>query len=73
MTADTRRMVVKINESVCVGGGLCVVSSPEVFDQRDSDGVVALKQMYPSPDQHDAVLSAVRKCPSRAIRVEYED
>ncbi|WP_084637941.1 ferredoxin [Paracoccus sp. J55] len=73
MAKDTRKMVVKVNQNVCVGGGLCVLSEPEVFDQREEDGVVALRTAYPDPSQYDAVLSAIRKCPSRAISVEYED
>ncbi len=73
MTETTKKMVVKIDQSVCVGGGLCVLSSPEVFDQRDEDGVVVLRMDRPSPDQYEAVESAVRKCPSRAIKVEFED
>lgn len=73
MTAQTGKMKVKIDQDICVGGGLCVLSSPTVFDQRDQDGVVDLRVTYPAPDQYEAVLSAVRKCPSRAIKVEYED
>lgn len=74
MTEETTsQMVVKIDQSVCVGAGLCVLSSPAIFDQRDEDGVVVLHMSRPNPEQYEAVLSAVRKCPSRAIKVEYEE
>lgn len=61
---------VRINQDLCVGAGLCVVSSSEVFDQRDEDGVVVLLQEFPSPALYDAVRGAARKCPSLAIIVE---
>jgi ferredoxin len=67
---DRSRLRVKVNQDVCVGAGLCVLTLPEVFDQRDEDGVVSLRTSEPSPDQREKVMSAVRKCPSRAISVE---
>lgn len=61
---------VRINQDLCVGAGLCVVSSSAVFDQRDEDGVVVLLQEFPPEALHDAVRGAARKCPSMAITVE---
>ncbi|RUN76523.1 ferredoxin [Sphingomonas sp. TF3] len=61
---------VRINQDLCVGAGLCVVSSGAVFDQRDEDGVVVLLQEFPPEGLHDAVRGAARKCPSLAITVE---
>jgi ferredoxin len=66
----TRKLRVKVNQDVCVGAGLCVLSTAEVFDQRDEDGVVKLRQTEPPAELYEKVLSAVRKCPSRAISVE---
>ena len=70
MSDETRKLRVKVNQSVCVGAGLCVLSTAEVFDQRDEDGVVTLRQTEPPAEFYEQVLSAVRKCPSRAISVE---
>jgi len=61
---------VRVNQDLCVGAGLCVVSSGEVFDQRDEDGVVVLLQELPPTRLYDAVRGASRKCPSLAIVVE---
>ena len=55
---------------VCVGAGLCVMSTSEVFDQRDEDGVVKLLQGEPPEELYEKVLGAARKCPSKAIKVE---
>ncbi|VFB20003.1 ferredoxin [Pseudomonas fragi] len=64
---------VTIDESVCVGAGLCVLSTSDVFDQRDEDGVVKLLQEYPDQASYEKVLGAARKCPSKAIKVEQVD
>jgi len=64
---------VKVNQDLCVGAGLCVLSSSEVFDQRDEDGVVTLRQEYPPEALYEAVRGAVRKCPALAIAVEEVD
>lgn len=61
---------VRVNQDLCVGAGLCVLSSAEVFDQRDEDGVVVLKSELPPERLYDAVRSAARKCPSLAISIE---
>ncbi len=70
MSKNNYRLRVTIDESVCVGAGLCVLSTSEVFDQRDEDGVVKLLQEYPDDAFYEKVLGAARKCPSKAIKVE---
>ena len=64
------KLQVTVDEDLCVGAGLCVLSSSEVFDQRDEDGVVKLLQVYPDEELYEKVLGASRKCPSHAIKVE---
>ena len=55
----------------CVGAGHCVRNVPEVFDQREEDGIVVL--LAPSaPDALAAYLNkAAQLCPSQAIRIEH--
>lgn len=64
------KLRVSVNQDVCVGAGMCVLSSPEVFDQRDEDGVVKLITSEPPEALYEKVLGAARKCPSKAIKVE---
>jgi ferredoxin len=64
------KLRVTVDQDACVGAGLCVLSSSEVFDQRDEDGVVKLLQVYPDQEFYEEVLGASRKCPSHAIKVE---
>ncbi|MDE1180053.1 ferredoxin [Paraburkholderia sp.] len=70
MSNNGFKLRVSVDQDVCVGAGLCVLSSSEVFDQRDEDGVVKLLQAYPDESLYEKVLGASRKCPAKAIKVE---
>lgn len=48
----------------------CVLIAPEVFDQRDEDGIVVLLDAAPPADQHDAVREAAAICPAAVIKVD---
>ncbi len=61
---------VRVNQDLCIGAGLCVLASSDVFDQREEDGVVILRQGDIPSQLDDAVRGAARKCPSLAITVE---
>lgn len=60
-------MKVEIIEAKCVGAGQCAALAPEVFDQRDDDGVVIVLDENPSQDLHDNTRRAAAACPALAI------
>ena len=60
-------MKVAVEEDKCCGAGACVMASPEVFDQRDEDGIVVLLEAQPSSELHGTVREAADMCPTRAI------
>jgi ferredoxin len=62
-----------IDEDKCVAGGQCVFSAPDVFDQRDEDGIVVLLDEHPPLSSKDEVLAAISLCPSAAIRLANPD
>jgi ferredoxin len=62
-------MKVEVDQDVCVGSGQCLLTAPDVFDQRDEDGVAVLLQ-NPSADQYDATREAALLCPARAIQLD---
>jgi len=60
-------MRVTIDEQACVGAGQCVLSAPEVFDQRDDDGIVVLLDKEPAASLHSVTRDAATRCPALAI------
>jgi ferredoxin len=62
-------MKVSVADEKCVAAGQCVLLAPEVFDQREEDGVVVLLDETPGPDLHDAVRESAMVCPATAIHV----
>jgi ferredoxin len=63
-------MKVSIDQARCVGSGQCVLVAPEVFDQREEDGIVLLLDESPSEELHDQVREAAQICPALAIELQ---
>jgi ferredoxin len=61
---------IHVDEHKCVGAGQCVMTAPQVFDQREEDGVVVLLQDHADSQLEPSVRKAVKLCPAVAIRVE---
>jgi ferredoxin len=40
---------VTVDQDRCCGAGTCVMLAPEVFDQREDDGIVELLVAEPDP------------------------
>ncbi|GAA1281725.1 ferredoxin [Planotetraspora silvatica] len=62
-------MKVTVDEDKCCGAGQCVLIAPEVFDQREDDGIVILLEHEPGEGRHVAVREAAAVCPGAAIEV----
>ncbi|MCW2511148.1 MAG: ferredoxin [Mycobacterium sp.] len=62
-------MHIIIDESKCCAAGQCVLAAPDVFDQREDDGIVILLDANPPEDQYDAARQAAAVCPAAAIEV----
>jgi len=63
-------MKVTVDQNICASSGNCVMNAPEVFDQRDEDGVVVLLNEHPSAEQSEGARRAAAACPSLAIHIE---
>ncbi|MEV4167597.1 ferredoxin [Nonomuraea dietziae] len=62
-------MRIIVDEAKCCGAGQCVLIAPDVFDQRDEDGIVVLLAETPAPALKDAVREAATVCPAAAIHL----
>jgi ferredoxin len=62
-------MRVIVDQARCCGAGQCVLLAPEVFDQRDEDGIVLLRDAVPPERLRAIVREAASVCPSGAIRL----
>jgi ferredoxin len=62
-------MKVLIDQDKCVASGQCVLVAPEVFDQRDEDGIAVLLTDQPPTEAQDGVRQAARICPALAIEL----
>jgi ferredoxin len=60
-------MKITVDQDKCVASGQCVLVAPEVFDQRDEDGIVVLLQ---EQTQAGTAREAARICPALAIEVD---
>ncbi|MFB4425930.1 ferredoxin [Streptomyces sp. QL37] len=62
-------MKITVDEEKCCGAGQCVLIAPEVFDQRDEDGIVVLLDAAPPADWHEVVRESASVCPAAAIHL----
>lgn len=66
-------MHVEIDQDKCCGSGLCVLTAPEIFDQRDEDGIGYVLQPSPADDALRAkARDAMAMCPASAVEVTEE-
>jgi ferredoxin len=63
-------MRVVVDQDKCCGAGSCVLAAPDVFDQRDEDGIVVLLDESPPAELAGDVREAAAMCPALAIRIE---
>lgn len=61
---------VTVDEGRCCGAGQCVLIAPEIFDQRDEDGIVTVLRSNPAAELHTAAREAAAVCPAAAITID---
>jgi ferredoxin len=62
-------MHVTVDQDRCIGAGQCVLHAPNVFNQRDDDGIVELLNPYPGADEMEATHEAANLCPAQVITI----
>lgn len=59
-------MKVQLDTERCQGHGQCVMTAPTVFT-FDDQGFAVLENGEVAEEHHDAVRTAIQRCPERAI------
>ncbi|WP_432843429.1 ferredoxin [Dactylosporangium sp. CA-092794] len=62
-------MRIEVHTERCIGSGVCALVAPDLFDQRDDDGVVVLLDPRPAPEQHEPAHEAATRCPASVIEL----
>ncbi len=60
-------MRIEFDEPKCVAAGQCVMVAPDLFDQREEDGVAIVLNAEPGPEHHEDAREAAAVCPAAAI------
>ncbi|MDT0615368.1 ferredoxin [Streptomyces lancefieldiae] len=63
-------MKITVDHEKCCASGQCAMLAPDVFEQREEDGLAVVLLAEPDPGLHDAAREAAAYCPTTAILVE---
>jgi ferredoxin/predicted CopG family antitoxin len=72
VTRDNRRLVLSVDQNLCMGAESCVSLAPEVFAldiSRINNGPLAMRDVMEGEVLSEKVLTAAETCPYRAIKV----
>ena len=64
-----RPYCIKVDLDLCQGHGVCVNEAPEIFELDDDAFKVRILNERPDPNHRPPIESAIRNCPTRAIRL----
>ena len=64
---------VRLDDALCQGHGVCESEAPDVFELPSKARTVTIRDSSPSDDQRSAVETAVKYCPTHALRIEETD
>jgi ferredoxin len=62
-----------VDDEQCCCSGQCVLAAPDLFDQREEDGIAVVLVAEPTADRYEEARTAARHCPSNAISVHERD
>lgn len=62
-------MKVTVDKDACTACGLCIETSPEVYETGEDD-IAKVKADPVPPDHEESAKQAAEDCPAEAIKVE---
>ncbi|WP_340681973.1 ferredoxin [Amycolatopsis coloradensis] len=67
------QLKIETDVDVCMGTGVCALTAPAVFTQREDDGTVIVRVATPGAELHEVTQAAAYNCPSGAIRLNVSE
>lgn len=72
VTQDNKRLILTVDQSLCMGAESCVSLAPEVFAldaSRINDAPLAMKDVMDREVPSENILVAAQNCPYKAIKI----
>lgn len=72
VTLDNKRLIVYIDQSLCMGAESCVALAPEVFTldtSRINNAPLAMRDVMDREVPSERIIAAAKTCPYKAITV----
>ena len=72
VTQDNRRLLVSIDQRLCMGAESCVSLAPEIFAldlSRINQSPLGMRDVLDREVPSDKIIAAAQTCPYKAIRV----
>ena len=61
---------VEVDRELCMGSGMCIVYAPGTFAHDEHTKAIVID---PAGDPADAIRNAVEGCPTRALRLVFDE
>lgn len=72
VTQDNKRLILSVDQSLCMGAESCVSLAPEVFaldPSRINDGPLGMRDVMDREVPSDKIVTAAQTCPYKAIKI----
>lgn len=73
VTSDNNRLILSVDQSLCMGAESCVSLAPEVFAldaSRINQGPLGMRDVMDREVPSEKILAAAQTCPYKAIKVK---
>lgn len=73
VTSDNKRLILSVDQSLCMGAESCVSLAPEVFAldaSRINQGPLGMRDVMDREVPSEKILAAAQTCPYKAIKVK---
>ncbi len=73
VTQDNKRLILSVEQSLCMGAESCVALAPEIFaldSSRLNNSPLGMREVMDREVPGEKILAAAQTCPYKAIRIK---